>query len=133
MSNLMSLMSNLPPLSAETYWAILKDELEDAEVNRLLWNCLGYRSTEAGDWDSSGVDTAWVEAYPQPPDFIGSRPATVKLTRSIPAGDKQLLKEQLGFKGYTVDELNPNRTRRATAVSWLLSYQQQRQASESDL
>ena len=60
--------------------------------------------------------------YPQPPDFVGSRPATVTLTRSIPPEDKQLLKEELGFKGYKVGELNPTLTRRATAVSWLLSY-----------
>jgi Domain of unknown function (DUF1823) len=124
-------MSDLPPLTDKTYWAILQGELEDAEVNRLLWYCLGYRLTEAGDWDKSGVDVGWAEVYPQPPDFIGSRPATVKLTRSIPAEDKQLLKEQLGFKGYTVDELNPNRTRRATAVSWLLSYQRQTQRFRS--
>lgn len=56
------------------------------------------------------------------PDFIGSRPAIVKLTRSIPPAHKQLLKEQLGFAGYEIKELNPRRTRRATAVNWLLSY-----------
>jgi Domain of unknown function (DUF1823) len=119
-------MSDLPPLSVETYWAILTGEMADDRVNRLLWHCLGYVPTAAGQWDISSVPPDWAEQYPQPPDFLGSRPATVKLTRSIPTEDKQLLKEQLGFKGYTVDELTPNRTRRATAVSWLLSYSRQK-------
>lgn len=113
-----------PPLTEATFWAILNGEMTDEQVNRLLWHCLGYREREDGSWDGSAVETDWIAQYPEPPDFIGSRPATVKLTRSIPAEHKQLLKEQLGFKGYTVDELTPNRTRRATAVSWLLSYGQ---------
>ena len=46
----------------------------------------------------------------------------------FPAEDKQLLKEQLGFTGYKVGELNPTLTRRATAVSWLLSYMRQHSA-----
>jgi Domain of unknown function (DUF1823) len=118
-------MADIPALNTETCWAILKDEIPDEAVNRILWDCLGYRCLANGKWDASDVDTDWSEQYPEPPDFIGSRPATVKLTRSIPPEHKQLLKEQLGFKGYTVNELNPNRTRRATAVSWLLSYMQQ--------
>lgn len=118
-------MPDLPPLTPETFWAILKEELEDEVVNRLLWHCLGYRWNPAtAAWDLAAVDPAWATDYPTPPDFIGSRPATVKLTRSIPEADKQLLKQQLGFKGYTVGELNPRRTRRATAVNWLLSYLQ---------
>jgi hypothetical protein len=117
-------MANVPPVDTATCWSILKDEMPDEKVNRLLWHCLGYCQMENGEWDVSGVPADWTEQYPSPPDFIGSRPATVKLTRSIPPEHKQLLKEQLGFKGYTVDQLNPNRTRRATAVSWLLSYMQ---------
>jgi hypothetical protein len=49
----------------------------------------------------------------------------VKLTRSIPPENKQLLKEQLGFKGYKLGEFGPRQTRRATAANWLLSYMQQ--------
>jgi hypothetical protein len=45
----------------------------------------------------------------------------VRLTRSIPALHKQLLKQQLGFGGYRIGELYPRRTRRATAVNWLLA------------
>ena len=119
-------MTDLPPLSTETLWGILRGEIPDEGVNRLLWQCLGYRyDTEAHQWDVGAVSTDWSSLYPAPPDFIGSRPATVKLTRSIPAEDKQLLKEQLGFTGYKVGELNPTLTRRATAVSWLLSYMRQ--------
>ena len=116
-------MADLPPLTTDTFWAILNGDLPDDTVNRLVWDCLGYRyDTSTDQWDTSGVAPEWLEAYPTPPDFIGSRPATVKLTRSIPPANKQLLKEQLGFTGYKIGELTPTRTRRATAVNWLLSY-----------
>lgn len=111
----------MPPLTDDTLWAILNDELDDDAVNRLVWHRLGYRETD-NRWDSSAVEPAWAEKFPQPPNFIESRPATVQLTRSIPKDDKQLLKEELGFKGYTVDQLIPRLTRRATMVNWLLSY-----------
>jgi hypothetical protein len=50
----------------------------------------------------------------------------VKLTRSIPQENKQLLKEQLGFKGYKLGEFGPRQTRRATAANWLLSYMKEK-------
>ncbi|WP_088891623.1 DUF1823 family protein [Leptolyngbya ohadii] len=116
-------MANLPPLTDATFWAILQDELEDAVANQLVWQALGYRYNEAQQrWDNTAVSEDWRSAYPEPPDFIGSRPATVKLTRSIPPENKQLLKEELGFPGYQVNELVPRKTRRATLVNWLLSY-----------
>lgn len=116
-------ISQLPPLNSETIWAILKEEIEDATVNQLVWYCLGYRyNTDTASWDATQVDPSWQEDYPQPPDFIDSRPATVKLTRSIPAPNKQLLKEKLGFKGYKIGEFGPRQTRRATMANWLLSY-----------
>ncbi|MFN6485247.1 MULTISPECIES: DUF1823 family protein [unclassified Nostoc] len=119
-------MSNLPPLNTETIWAILDDKLDDATVNQLLWHYLGYRyDSSTGQWDTSQVAPEWQNEYPQPPDFIESRPATVKLTRSIPTGNKQLLKEKLGFKGYKIGEFGPRQTRKATAANWLLSYLQQ--------
>jgi hypothetical protein len=118
-------MSDLPALTIATVWGILNDEIDDDTANRLVWHCLGYRQNEAtGDWDASSVDLDWQEAYPAPPDFIENRPPTVKLTRSIPAENKQLLKEKLGFQGYTVSELVPRKTRRATIANWLLSYMQ---------
>jgi len=42
------------------------------------------------------------------------------LTRSIPKEYKQGLKNFLNFKGYKINELYPRRTRRATAVNWLI-------------
>ena len=48
--------------------------------------------------------------------------SSVALTRSIAKPHKQLLKQQLGFAGYSISELYPRRTRRATAVNWLLAH-----------
>ena len=116
------LMSSLPPLNTETIWAILKDEVDDATVNQLVWYYLGYRYDDTtSSWDTVGTAPEWRDEYPEPPDFINSRPATVKLTRSIPLENKQLLK-QLGFTGYKIGEFGPRQTRRATAANWLLSY-----------
>jgi hypothetical protein len=56
------------------------------------------------------------------PQFIAERPPSVALTRSIAREHKQLLKQQLGFGGYRIGELYPCRTRRATAVNWLLAH-----------
>lgn len=119
-------MTSLPDLSTETLWAILEDKLDDDTVNRLVWHHLGYcYDEELQRWDTSQVDPAWADPYPDPPNFIESRPATVQLTRSIPAAYKQLLKEELGFKGYTVDQLIPRLTRRATMTNWLLAHRRQ--------
>lgn len=118
-------MSNLPPLKTETIWAILNEEIDDATVNQLVWQCLGYRyNSSTEQWDTQEVAPEWRDEYSEPPDFIDSRPATVKLTRSIPSENKQLLKEKLGFKGYKIGEFGPRQTRRATAANWLLSYMQ---------
>jgi len=122
--------SSLPPLCTDTIWAILNDQLTDAVVNQLVWYQLGYRYNAQGDrWGSDGVAPDWTETYPEPPDFIASRPATIKLNRSLPPQHKQLLKEKLGFKGYTVDQLVPRLTRRATMANWLLA-QLQSEASQ---
>jgi Domain of unknown function (DUF1823) len=113
----------LPSLDTDTIWAIIHESISDLQVNQLLWHYLGYRYDRiANTWDLSQVAPDWLSVYPTPPDFIASRPATVKLTRSIPTEHKQLLKEQLGFKGYKIGEFGPRQTRRATAASWLLSY-----------
>lgn len=119
-------MSNLPPLNTETIWAIINEGIDDSTVNQLVWHYLGYRYNSATEkWDNNDVASEWRDEYPQPPDFIDSRPATVKLTRSIPQENKQILKQKLGFKGYKIGEFGPRQTRRATAANWLLSYLQQ--------
>jgi hypothetical protein len=116
-------MTNLPPLNLDTIWAILKEEIDDTTVNQLVAYSLGYRYDQASNtWDVSQVAPEWSSEYPEPPDFIEHRPPTVKLTRSIPPENKQLLKEQLGFKGYKIGDFGPRQTRRATAANWLLSY-----------
>ncbi len=121
-------MSSLPEISVETVWAILKDEVADETANQLVWQALGYR-WEHEAWNNAAVAVDWREAYPEPPNFIESRPATVMLTRSIPKPHKQLLKEQLGFQGYKIGELIPRKTRRATIANWLLSYLKQQDSS----
>ncbi|MBD2628567.1 MULTISPECIES: DUF1823 family protein [Nostocaceae] len=116
-------MSNLPELNTETIWAIINDTIDDATVNQLVWYHLGYRYDSATEkWNTSQVAPAWRDEYSEPIDFLESRPATMKLTRSIPQENKQLLKEKLGFKGYKIGEFGPRQTRRATAANWLLSY-----------
>ncbi|TVU54584.1 MAG: DUF1823 family protein [Arthrospira sp. PLM2.Bin9] len=127
-------MSELPPLNTDTIWAILNEEIDDSTVNQLVWYYLGYRYDEQSDrWDITQVDTQWRETYGEPPDFIESRPATVQLTRSIPKENKQLLKEQLGFKGYTIGNFGPRQTRRATMANWLLSYMKTTQPNNTDI
>jgi hypothetical protein len=117
------MMTQLPPLNTETIWAIINDTIDDNTVNQLLWYYLGYRYDESSQrCDNSQVAPEWRDEYPHPPDFIASRPSIMKLTRSIPKENKQLLKEKLGFKGYKIGEFGPRQTRRATAVGWLLSY-----------
>jgi hypothetical protein len=111
------------PITIDTIWMILNDEIDDAMVNRLLWESLGYCwQEELQQWDNEKVADEWRHEYPEPPDFIENRPPTVKLTRSIPPENKQLLKEKLGFKGYKIGEFTPRMTRRATAANWLLGY-----------
>jgi hypothetical protein len=113
----------VPPLDNNAIWSIVNESITDLQVNQILWHYLGYRYNRIENtWDLSQVDPEWLSVYPTPPDFIASRPATVKLTRSIPPEHKQLLKEQLGFKGYKLGEFGPRQTRRATAASWLLAY-----------
>ncbi|WP_035799544.1 DUF1823 family protein [Crocosphaera chwakensis] len=116
-------MKDLPPLNTDTINAILNEEIDDETVMQMVWYYLGYRYDESSkSWDNSGVEASWREEYPEPPNFIENRPPTVKLTRSIPKENKQLLKEKLGFKGYKLGTFDPRDTRRATMANWLLSY-----------
>lgn len=117
------MLDNLPPLNEETIWDILNEKIDDETVNKLVWYHLGYRyNHETQSWDNSAVEESWRTEYPTPPDFIAHRPPNVKLTRSIPPENKQLLKEKLGFKGYKIGDFTPRDTRRATMANWLLSH-----------
>ena len=113
------------PLSRPLLEAVLADRLSDRLVAELVWERLGYRKQFEGDgpW-LAGPQTpeSWRDAFPEAPEVVATRPASVALTRSIPREHKQLLKEQLHFAGYRIGELYPRRTRRATVVSWLLAW-----------
>ena len=112
-------------LSRPLLLAILEDRLSDRFVAALVWERLGYLapSDGAGTWLAGpATPEAWRASFPEAPQVIASRPAAIRLTRSIPRESKQLLKQQLQFGGYRIDELYPRRTRRATAVNWLLAW-----------
>lgn len=115
------------PLSRALLEAVLADRVSDRFVCELIWPRLGYAQNGSGTWSAgSAVSAGWRESFPIEPQFIAERPPSVVLTRSIPKAHKQLLKEQLGFAGYRIGELYPRRTRRATAVNWLLAHLAQR-------
>ena len=111
------------PLSRALLDAVLADRLSDRFVCELIWPRLGYAQNGSGTWSAGpATSAAWRESFPLEPQFIAERPPSVALTRSIAKEHKQLLKQQLGFAGYRIGELYPRRTRRATAVNWLLAH-----------
>ena len=111
------------PLSRALLEAVLADRVSDQFVCELIWPRLGYEPDGSGIWSAGPATGAvWRESFPVAPQFIAQRPPSVALTRSIAKEHKQLLKQQLGFGGYTIGELYPRRTRRAAAVNWLLAH-----------
>ena len=88
----------------------------------MVWERLFYtKQTSLDKWKSSALTPLyWSEKFVEAPQIISERPASIYLTRSIPKDHKQGLKEFLNFKGYKINELYPRRTRRATAVNWLI-------------
>jgi hypothetical protein len=113
----------------------------DLEVNTLVWKCLGYRfDSEKQVWTADECFPKWKEQYPEPPDLIGMQRIYSKqvdmpslrsnqaLIRSIPAEYKQSLKKHmqpLGWSGYKLKDLIPNKTRRAQCANWLLYYREE--------
>ena len=110
------------PISKELLLLILEDKLSDVFVCELVWERLFYfRETNLNNWVSSILTpNYWSEKFGEAPQIISERKASVHLTRSIPKEYKQGLKNFLNFKGYKINELYPRRTRRATAVNWLI-------------
>ena len=110
-------------LSRSLLWQILDDRCTDRFVCRLVWERLGYCPDTQNVW-RAGLSTPnyWSISFPLAPEIISVRFASVRLTRSVAKEHKQLLKTQLLFTGYKIGELYPRRTRRATAVSWLLAW-----------
>jgi len=110
------------PISKDLLFLILEDKVSDVFVCELIWERLFYlKKTSINLW-ISGPSTPiyWSEKFNEAPQIIADRSASVHLTRSIPKDHKQGLKEFLDFKGYKIDELYPRRTRRATAINWLI-------------
>ena len=110
------------PISRKLLFLILEDKVSDVFVCELVWERLFYtKEKNANDWISGELSPAyWSEKFVKAPQIISERIASVHLTRSIPKEHKQGLKNFLNFKGYKINELYPRRTRRATAVNWLI-------------
>ena len=117
------------PICKKLLFLILEDKVSDVFVCELVCERLFYtKEKNANDWISSQLTPAyWSEKFVKAPQIISERIASVHLTRSIPKEHKQGLKNFLNFKGYQINELYPRRTRRATAVNWLIYW-----AIESD-
>ena len=110
------------PISREILFLILEDKVSDIFLCELIWERLFYiNQTSTDEWISSSLTPSyWSEKFIKAPQIISERSASVHLTRSIPKDHKQNLKKILNFKGYKINELYPRRTRRATAVNWLI-------------
>ena len=110
------------PICKKLLFLILEDKVSDVFVCELVWERLFYKRDLAmnGWFASSLTPTYWSEKFREAPQIISERIASVHLTRSIPKDQKQGLKNFLNFKGYKINELYPRRTRRATAVNWLI-------------
>eukprot|EP00667_Euglena_gracilis_P016396 EG_transcript_17158 len=123
-------------LSDERLLQHLRQETTDEEVNVVVWKCLGYRFIN-GEWDNTDVFPKFRAEHPSPPDLIGvtrtytqqvdepTLQAVQRLHRTVPQKYIAALKttfRHLGWKGYQVEELNPNRRRRAMVTQWLMFY-----------
>ena len=110
------------PITRRILFLILEDKVSDIFVCELVWERLFYINQPSMDeWISSPLTSSyWSEKFIKAPQIISERSASVHLTRSIPKDHKQNLKKILNFKGYKINELYPRRTRRATAVNWLI-------------
>ena len=110
------------PICKELLFLVLEDRVSDVFVCEMVWERLFYtKEITINNWVSSPLTpTYWSEKFVNAPQIISDRIASVHLTRSIPKKYKQGLKNLLNFKGYKINELYPRRTRRATAVNWLI-------------
>ena len=109
-------------LSKKLLFSILEDQVSDVFVCESIWERLFYiKEKSSEDWISSEYTPLyWSEKFNKAPQIIAERGASIHLTRSIPKEYKQGLKKILNFEGYKINELYPRRTRRATAVNWLI-------------
>eukprot|EP00904_Undaria_pinnatifida_P004101 jgi/Undpi1/13692/HiC_scaffold_9.g03346.m1 len=128
-------------LANENLLKIMGEKCTDEQMNWLVWKCLGYRYNAAEDtWVAEEVFPKWKDKYPEPPDLLGVTRVYEKhvdtpvmgavqaLIRTIPLAHKRSIVEHLrpvGFTGLTLDELTPNRTRRAQATNFLIYFREQ--------
>ncbi len=118
---------------------IVQEETTDIDTNVLVWKCLGYSyDVEMNIWRNDECFPKWKAKFPEPPDVIGVtrkydpetdkkvRNASMDLMRSIPRTFKGGIRnlQSVGFQGFKLKELTPNKTRRAQAVNWLLYYRE---------
>ena len=110
------------PISRKILFLILEDKVSDVFVCELVWERLFYKKESfLSNWVSTKkTPSYWSQRFSKAPQIISERGASIHLTRSIPKEHKQNLKKILNFKGYKINELYPRRTRRATAVNWLI-------------
>ena len=110
------------PICKELLTLVLEDKVSDVFVCELVWERLFYKRDHPENDCVPSVLTPcyWSEKFVKAPQIISERIASVYLTRSIPKEHKQGLKNFLNFEGYKINELYPRRTRRATAVNWLI-------------
>lgn len=127
-----------PMLNVQDLLSIIRAETPDEWVNEIVRTFLGWRQLENGEWNDDLVEDRWKKVYSNgPPDFIGKagdytpekdRPVKIavqNLNKSVPPEGKQLLKPTLmpyGFSGWKVHQLNPNLTRRAQCVNFILHW-----------
>ncbi len=118
-------MSKVWPLSRTLLIEVLADHTTDRFITILIWERLSYKKLDnsSNSWIATAeTPSYWLDNFPEAPEIISERRASVHLTRSIPKEYKQSLKAILNFQGYRIGQLYPRRTRRATAVNWLLSW-----------
>lgn len=126
-------------LTNENLVRIVREECEDGEVNALVWKCLGYRAASDGSYTADAVFPKWGAKYPTPPDLVGvtrvyskdvDEPvlrANQALVATIPMAYKGGIKVHLaevGWTGFKLEGLTPNKTRRAQCCNWLLFYRE---------
>ena len=110
------------PISKKLLFLVLEDKVSDIFVCELVWERLFYtRELTMSVWLASALTPEyWSKKFEKAPQIISERIASIHLTRSIPKDHKLGLKNFLHFEGYKINELYPRRTRRATAVNWLI-------------
>ena len=127
-------------LADENLLLIVKLVASDQQCNTLAWKCLGYTyHPHNQSYSNEGVFRSFRARFPTPPDLIGVtrdyssgvdrvvRDASMHLMRSVPPdfkGGVRASLRPLGFRGYQLSELTPNKTRRAQLANWLIFFRE---------